>query len=175
DVSKDHDGPASANVLLDSGERHLRRKVLTLDTGERVLVDLPESRQLSDGDRLVLEDGRSIEIKAKSEPLIEIRADTARALTVLAWHIGNRHLPAEIHADCIRIQQDHVIVDMLKGLNADITDVTAPFQPERGAYHRHAHSHSHEHSQSQGHAHSHGHTHSHGPSDGHGNGSGRHD
>ena len=38
----------------------------------------------------------------------------------LAWHLGNRHLPTQIDADRILIRDDHVIVDMLKGLGAEV-------------------------------------------------------
>lgn len=170
---RDHGhAPPAARVALDSGERHLRRKVLTLETGERVLIDLPAARQLPHGARLVLDDGREVEVAAKDEPLLQIAAADARALTVLAWHIGNRHLPAEIHGDRILIQQDHVIRAMLVGLGADVQDVVAPFQPERGAYHGQGHSHGHGESHGHGHGHDHAHDHDHPP---HGSTPHRHD
>jgi urease accessory protein len=77
----------------------------------------------------------------------------ARHLTVLAWQIGNRHLPAQILEDRILIRRDHVIADMLKGLGATVTEITAPFDPEGGAYGDPQHGHDH------GHHHGHGHSH----------------
>ena len=74
---------------------------------------------LEDRDRLVLEDGRHVEVIAAEEDLLEVRAADPRALTVLAWHIGNRHLPAQIEPDRILIARDHVIADMLAGLGRD--------------------------------------------------------
>ena len=56
----------------------------------------------------------------RREQLVEVRAATPRALLRLAWHLGNRHLPAEIAADGILIRDDHVIVDMLQGLGAEV-------------------------------------------------------
>lgn len=153
-VAADALGVLSGTITLDSGDRHLRRKVLTLDEGEQVLIDLLETRQLNHGDVLVLQDGRNIQVIAKDEPLFEVRAADPCALVVLAWHIGNRHLPAEIHADRILIQTDHVIREMLRGLGAEVRDVIAPFQPERGAYHSHGPSHGHSHAD--GHSHGHG-------------------
>ena len=61
----------------------------------------------------MLADGRLVEIYAADEDLTEIRAASPEALTALAWHLGNRHLPAEIGPDCIRIGRDRVISDML--------------------------------------------------------------
>ncbi|MEO1719808.1 MAG: urease accessory protein UreE [Pseudomonadota bacterium] len=132
-----------AQLALDSGDRHVRRKVVTLQSGERILIDLDGAHQLAGGDRLVLEDHREIEIVARPESLLEVKASDTRALAVLAWHIGNRHLPAEIEIDRILIQTDHVIRDMLVGLGATVRDIEAPFQPERGAYHGHSHGHEH--------------------------------
>ena len=51
-------------VALDSGERHLRRKLITLDDGREVMVDLPAAAKLEHRDCLVLEYGRLLQIAA---------------------------------------------------------------------------------------------------------------
>jgi urease accessory protein len=44
--------------------------------------------------------------------------------------------------DVIRLRADHVIADMLQKLGADVRSITAPFDPEGGAYgHGHTHAH----------------------------------
>ncbi len=68
--------------------------------------------------RLVLEDGRLIEVVAAPEPLIEIRGTDPGHLVRLAWHLGNRHLPTQIMAKGLRIRSDHVIEEMVRGLGA---------------------------------------------------------
>ena len=143
-------------VVLAHDERHLRRKVLTLQHGDQVLVDLPEPVVLAHGDRLVLDDGRHAEVIAGEEALLEIRAGDAEALLTLVWHIGNRHLPAQIEPDRILIERDHVIEAMLRGLGASVCEVSEPFHPVRGAYHTHAHGHHHHSHDHDGH-HSHDH------------------
>ncbi len=76
---------------------------------------------LSDGDLLVLEGGGHIRIEAAEEPLLrEVRGRDARHLTELAWHLGNRHLPAAIEADRILILRDPVMLPMLAGLSASV-------------------------------------------------------
>ena len=85
-------------VVLDADERHIRRKRITLANGEDVLVDFEKSVHLEQGDRLVLEDGRVAEVVAAPEELMEVRARDATHLVELAWHIGNRHLAAQIDA-----------------------------------------------------------------------------
>lgn len=192
-------GEPFGTVVLDSDERHLRRKLITTNQGEKVMVDLPEAVLLADGDALVLEDGREIEIIAAKEKLYEVRAGEGAPLRHLAWHLGNRHLAAQIDEERILIRRDHVIRDMLLGLGASVEDVIERFQPVHGAYHHahahaeahnhaghshaeahshssHSHSHSdahggHSHSHSESHSHSHhDHDHSHGPDEDHSHG-----
>jgi urease accessory protein len=125
-------------VHLEAQERHLRRKLITLASGAEVLVDFEKPVQLKDGDCLVLEDGRLLRIAALPEDLLEVRGQDVTHLARLAWHIGNRHLEAQIEAERILIRPDHVIAGMLEGLGARITPVRETFSPESGAY-AHAH------------------------------------
>ena len=138
---------AADRVELDFEARHRRRIAMTGEGGLSFLLDLPEAIVLRDGDGLLLEDGRVVEVKAKPEPLMEATAGDPEHLAQLAWHIGNRHLAAEIAGDRILLHRDHVIADMLRGLGATVREVTAPFNPEGGAYaaQDHAHRHEHEH------------------------------
>ncbi|MEL6478638.1 MAG: urease accessory protein UreE [Pseudomonadota bacterium] len=140
------EGGAGDSLLLPYHDRYRRRGVLTLGSGEAILLDLAEAAELCDGDALELEDGDRITVRAAAEPLTEVRGDLAR----LAWHIGNRHTPCEVGADRLRIQRDHVLEAMLAGLGAEIAHIEAPFQPEGGAY---------------GHGRTHGHAHAHDPDD----------
>ncbi len=143
--SADREGQTPFDVaVLAHDERHLRRKKIDLRQGERLLVDFPEALALGQGDLLPLDDGRFVEVVAPREKLHDVRARDARHLTELAWHIGNRHLPAAIEAGRILIQRDHVIKAMLEGLGATVTDVDEPFEPARGAYSGHGHLHSHD-------------------------------
>lgn len=128
----------SAIVALDSDARHLRRKLITLPHGEEMLVDLESTVKLEDRDCLILEDGRLVQVIASDEQLMEVTARDATHLAQLAWHIGNRHLEAQIETKRILIRRDHVIAEMLQRQGAILKDVCEPFSPERGAY-AHAH------------------------------------
>jgi urease accessory protein len=126
-------------AVLDAGARHLRRKLLVCDGGTEVLIDFAKPQQLEDGDVLVIEDGRLVEIVAAEEALMEIRGRDARHLLKLAWHIGNRHLEAQIEASRILIRRDPVIGHMLEHQGATVREVKELFSPEPGAYHSHDH------------------------------------
>ena len=132
-------GPAGITPLhtiaLAHDQRHLRRKLLHLDNDDVVMLDLKEAVMLADGDLLVLDSGDHVRIAAVPESLYDIRPRDPLHLIELAWHLGNRHLAAEIRLDRILILRDPVIKAMLEGLGATIGEVTEPFQPMRGAYH----------------------------------------
>lgn len=154
--------PPVDTVTLPHDLRHMRRKLLHLSNGDMVMLDLKEAVLFHDGDRLVLDNGETVEVKAAAEKLFEVRGRDRLHLIELAWHLGNRHLSAQIEEDRILILRDHVIRAMLQGLGATVMDVEEGFQPARGAYHSHG---SHDH----GHAHGHGHDHDHGHDHGHHN------
>lgn len=137
-------GVATDTVLLAYDDRHRRRLAMKGARGVEFLLDLPEATTLRHGDGLVLEDGRMVEVKAKPEPLLTITAKDAHHLARLAWHLGNRHVPAAIERDRILIRPDHVLAAMLVGLGAEIAAIEAPFDPEGGAYaHNDGHGHAH--------------------------------
>ena len=139
------DEPADT-VVLDFDERHRRRVAMTGVRGLAFLLDLPEAVTLRAGDGLRLDDARIVEVVAAPEPLLEIRAADAAALTRAAWHLGNRHLPTELLKKSLRIRRDPVIEEMVRGLGAQVVPIEAPFNPEGGAYVRGpAASHDHDH------------------------------
>lgn len=153
----------SDTITLDREARYRRRIAMTTDHGHGFLLDLAEATYLADGDALELSNGLLVKVKAAPEDLLEIHAHDPLALARIAWHIGNRHTPAEITSRAIYIKPDHVLAEMVQGLGAHVHAVRRPFEPEGGAYgskgplqsghHHHAGAHDH------GHGHSHDHDH----------------
>ncbi len=139
------------DITLDYDERFRRRRRFVAERGLEFLLDLPEAAAARHGDAFVLEDETYVRVRAAEEQLIEVRGRDAGALARLAWHLGNRHLPVAMERDRLLIRHDHVIVAMLKKLGAELKPITAPFNPEGGAYGQHNIDH--------GHPHAHDHTH----------------
>ncbi len=141
-------GTAADTVTLDYDQRHRRRMAMRGAKGTEFLLDLAEAVPLRDGDGLLLDDKRMVAVAAAPEPLAEITTGSAPELLRVAWHLGNRHLPAQLAGDRIRIRRDHVIEEMVEGLGAHVAHIEAPFDPEGGAYsgggHQHHHAHDHE-------------------------------
>jgi urease accessory protein len=155
-------GEPADTVVLDYDERYRRRIAMSGVRGLEFLLDLPEAVMLRAGDGLKLEDGRVVEVVAAPESLIEIRAADAAALTRIAWHLGNRHLPTELMRKSLRIRRDPVIEEMASLLGGALVAIEAPFNPEGGAYVRApVHGHDHRHDEHSGHDHDHGHGHAH--------------
>ena len=126
-------------VTLAYDDRHRRRLRLETDAGDAFLLDLPRAALLDAGDGLALDDGSWIEVCPALERLIEVRAAPGDQLARIAWHVGNRHVPAQSCGDHLLLREDAVIIDMLSGLGAIFRRVEAPFTPERGAYEAAAH------------------------------------
>ncbi|ADH88701.1 UreE urease accessory domain protein [Ancylobacter novellus DSM 506] len=161
---------AADRVVLPHDGRYRRRIAMRGENDVAFLLDLDEATRLRDGDGLALEDGRVVAVVAAEEPVAEIVAQDAHHLARLAWHLGNRHVPAELLADRIRIARDGVLEEMARGLGATVEVVEAAFEPEGGAYeaaeahghhdHDHGHHH-HEHGEACGCGHDHSHDHDH--------------
>nr|WP_246200793.1 urease accessory protein UreE [Shinella kummerowiae] len=130
-------------VVLTHDQRHVRRKLLHMQHDDVVMLDLKAPVQLAHGDLLLTETGEVVEVIAAEEELYEVAPKDRLHLVELAWHLGNRHLTAQIEEGRILILRDHVIRDMLVGLGALVRDVSEPFHPVRGAYHSAGHDHGH--------------------------------
>jgi urease accessory protein len=135
--------------------------------GESVGFDLPRGTVLREGDLIATDSGEALRVHAAPEELIHVTAQSATALARIAYHLGNRHVPVQVGDGWLRLQYDHVLEGMVRGLGGSITLVDDSFDPEGGAYaggaHAHSHSHGSEHDPAHDHGHSHGASHHHEP------------
>jgi len=142
------DGPAHEVIELAFEQRERSRLRAPLLSGEEVGIDLPLGMMLRDGDRLQLSDGRVVAVEAAQEALLEVHARDAAQLARIAYHVGNRHVPLQVGDGWLRLLPDHVLRAMIEGLGGLVRELSAPFQPETGAY---GHSHVHHAHDDQGH------------------------
>jgi urease accessory protein len=136
-------GAAADSVVLRYDDRHRRRLAMQGTKGLAFVLDLTKAESLRGGDALVLEDGRLVEVVAAPEPLLEIRCTDPLHLARLAWHLGNRHVPAQLLTKSLRVRRDHVIAVLAVQLGARVIEIEAPFDPEGGAYAPAPHHHQH--------------------------------
>jgi urease accessory protein len=128
---------ATDSLCLNYDQRYRRRLRYRAVGGTDLLLDLPTATVLLPGDGLKLDDGSIVLVDAAPEALMEVTAPDATTLIRLAWHIGNRHLAAQLGECRIVIREDHVISSMLLGLGAAVRSFNGTFSPESGAYHEH--------------------------------------
>ncbi len=133
--------PSGEDQLVLPFEKRQRSRLRTrLASGEDVLLLLERGSILRGGDCLRASDGRVIGVVAADESVMTVRAASPVDLARAAYHLGNRHVPLQVGEGWLRLEQDHVLRDMLTGLGVMVTDEVAPFEPEAGAYgggHRH--------------------------------------
>ena len=117
--------------------------------GRDLLLQLPRGAALQPGERLLSQDGAlQVLVEAAPEPVMQVCSGDPLALLQAAYHLGNRHVAMELHADRLVLLQDPVLAELLhqRGLAVELLEL--PFQPEAGAYeglghHHHQHGHSH--------------------------------
>lgn len=122
--------------------RQKSRLRVSTKKGEDAGLFLERGQILRGGDLLQSECGRVIQVVAAQEPVMDVTASSPRELTCAAYHLGNRHVPLQVGGGWLRLEQDHVLKEMLEGLGASVKSLHAPFEPEAGAYgggHRHHH------------------------------------
>ena len=141
----------AATVELDWDTRQKSRFDADDSQGRRLGVFLPRGTAVRGGDVLVAEDGSLVRVIARPQPVMTARALHGSPLALLraAYHLGNRHVALEVHADRLQLEPDHVLADMLRQMHLDVVEQLAPFEPEGGAYashagHGHAHAHAHD-------------------------------
>jgi urease accessory protein len=156
-------------ITLDHAARNRRHGALRAEGGTEIHLDLDMETTINDGDALRLEDGQLVQVKAKPESLLEVRAENPLRLTRLAWHLGSNHGLVEVTGDALYIESNPALAELARGQGCTVTPVERPFKPERSTHvcdhdhgHHHGHDHhAHSHSESHSHAHSHGHDHGH--------------
>ena len=152
----------AATVELDWDVRQKSRFEATDSQGRHLGVFLPRGTLVRGGDVLVAEDGSLVRVVAAPQPVLKIThcSDHGSPFDLLraAYHLGNRHVAIELKPDHLKIEPDHVLADMLRGMHLIVHAVQEPFEPEGGAYaqgqgaHGHNHGHDHDHGE-HGHAH----------------------
>ena len=125
---------ADVELTLPFELRRKSRLRTALASGEEVGLFLDRGAVLRGGDCLVADDGRIVRVIAAPEAVMEVKSSDPGCLARAAYHLGNRHCPVEIGAGWLRFLADPVLSEMLLGMGFAVTAVSAPFDPEVGAY-----------------------------------------
>ena len=146
----------AAQVSLDWDVRQKSRFDATDSRGRQLGVFLPRGTAVRGGDVLVAEDGSLIQVQAAPQPVLVVRACAEHGspfdLLRAAYHLGNRHVALELQPDHLKLEPDPVLADMLRQLHLLVSQTSAAFEPEGGAYSASGHGQGHDHGQDHGHA-----------------------
>ena len=160
------------HLELDWDVRCKSRFDATDSAGRSLGVFLPRGAVVRGGDVLVAEDGSLVQVRAAPQPVLLVRhcpehgapSDLQRA----AYHLGNRHVAVELQPDHLKLEPDHVLAEMLRRMHLIVSETSAPFEPEAGAYQSaeghgggHGHDHGHDHQDPSERRHGHDHPHDH--------------
>ena len=140
---------------LDAQQRTTLRGHRRSACGRDLVLQLPRGAALLPGERLLSADAAlQVQVVAAPEPVMEVRSPNPLELLQAAYHLGNRHVAMELHADRLVLLHDSVLADLLLQRGLRVERREAPFEPEAGAYATAAqHSHTHDHTHSHGHGH----------------------
>jgi urease accessory protein len=125
---------ADAELKLPFDMRQRSRLMTKLSSGEEVGLMLDRGTVLRGGDCLRADDGRIVRVVAAEEALMEARCGDATGLARCAYHLGNRHTPVQVGDGWLRFAADDVLAGMARSVGATVTSISAPFEPEAGAY-----------------------------------------
>ena len=133
--------PAAANsaapegrVWLSFEKRCVSRQRVRMENGVDVGLILPRGTRLKDGDLLLSEDGRVVQVRASLEELSDVLCPDSLTMAQVAYHLGNRHACIMLDGGSVKYPADSVLDQMVTGMGIAVRRVMEPFQPESGAY-----------------------------------------
>lgn len=121
-------------IILDYDQRTKGRLRTVTVNGVDAGLFLERGKVLRDGDLLATKDGELVAVQAANESLIEARCDDWLTFAKCCYHLGNRHVPIQVGDLFLRMRPDYILEDMLVQLGMSASKITAPFDPEQGAY-----------------------------------------
>jgi urease accessory protein len=126
-------------VTLPFEYRQKSRLLSQTDKGTKIGIFLPRGQTLQHGFVLTGHDDYRVRVHAAAESLSVVRTEDNLLFARACYHLGNRHILLQILPGELRFLTDHVLDQMLVGLDLKVNHVLLPFEPEHGAYHTHGH------------------------------------
>ena len=134
-----------ATLTLPLEHRQKSRQRVVLDNGDDAGIFLKRGTVLFNNDLLISREEKIVRVVAADELLSVVTCADPLLFARACYHLGNRHMPLQIERDTLYYLHDHVLDDMLSGMGLDIARISAPFEPEAGAYDGGTARHGHEH------------------------------
>ena len=108
------DGLERDTIVLGWEERRKTRQRLTTKKGTEIALALSTGTILTDGDILYMDDRCYIAVEAAKEDVIVIYPEDVEEGAVIAYELGNRHLPVSIGKENIVTVQNPQMEEFLR-------------------------------------------------------------
>ena len=109
-------GTHKEKVYLESSDLVKRIQRVKTDHGREIGIRLSESRELSAGDVLYMDEKNIILIEVFPDDVIVIEPRNMNEMGTIAHQLGNRHLPAQFEEDKMLVQYDYLVEELLEEL-----------------------------------------------------------
>ena len=116
-------------LIMDWQERRRSRQRVRTVGGLEFAIALPTGTILREGDLLCVDGGPCVVVEAAEEEVLSISLRQARAGALIAYELGNRHLPVSIQEDRITTPYDHLIEELLGRLAMPYERRKEKFEP----------------------------------------------
>lgn len=127
----DLEGLERDTVTLDwEGRRRSRQRVVT-GRGLEMVLAFPTGTLLDPGDLLYADERRYVAVEAALEEVLCVCPRDSRESALLAYEIGNRHMPLSIRGDCLLTPYDRLLEESLRKQGVPNRRERAPFEPVR--------------------------------------------
>ncbi|MBY6268261.1 urease accessory protein UreE [Parageobacillus thermoglucosidasius] len=116
--------PHIERVYLNSDDLVKRIQRVVTDHGTEIGIRLKETKELTDGDILWMDEKNMIVVSVLPDDLLVIRPTSMKQMGEIAHQLGNRHLPAQFEGEEMLVQYDYLVEELLKQLHI-------PYQREK--------------------------------------------
>ncbi|HDY72137.1 MAG TPA: hypothetical protein ENH50_10790 [Nitrospirae bacterium] len=123
-------------VVLNREDRRRYRQRIRTTKGIEIGIALPTGTLMQDGDVLYLDNDRYIVVEAEKEDMIVIFPENTIRSAMVAYEIGNRHLPISLKGGNIVTPHDRFIEEFLRKESINYERRREAFEPgRRGDHH----------------------------------------
>ncbi|AEH48230.1 urease accessory protein UreE [Parageobacillus thermoglucosidasius] len=116
--------PHIERVYLNSDDLVKRIQRVVTDHGTEIGIRLKETKELTDGDILWMDEKKMMVVSVLPDDLLVIRPTSMKQMGEIAHQLGNRHLPAQFEGEEMLVQYDYLVEELLKQLHI-------PYQREK--------------------------------------------
>ncbi|KXI30203.1 urease accessory protein UreE [Paraglaciecola hydrolytica] len=136
------------SVTLDYDTRQKARIKITTDKGLDAGIFIERGKPLLINEVLKSDCGQHVQVLGALEPVTTASCDDWLTFAKVCYHLGNRHTKLQVGERWLRFKPDHVLSELVQQLGCSVSDESAIFEPENGAYnglsvsgHNHGHAH----------------------------------